>query len=124
MKISTSLKYFQENYHHDIYKLGPNYKNILNFWIFIDTLNINQWNKIEKAFYLIEQGCNLTEIGHFAADLNGYAYEIQASTWLCPYKKDKLSLNSPIFAAYELIAMDKILDEGKTLQILPLFLDL
>jgi hypothetical protein len=124
MKISTSLKYFQDNYHYDIPKLGSNYKNILNFWIFIDTLNINQWNKIEKAFYLIEQGYNLTEIKHFAADLNGYAYEIQLSTWGCPYKKYNLSLRSPIFAAYELIAMDKILDEGKTLQILPLFLDL
>jgi hypothetical protein len=122
MKISTSLKYFQENYYYDIHNLGSNWKNILNFWIFIDELSFDQWLEIEKNISGFSRYNSY--IANISRDMNLYSNEIQLSTWILPYRKYHLSLYSPIYATYELIAMDKILEEERTLQFLPLFVNL
>lgn len=99
--------------------IGPNARTILNFWIFIEGLTPGQWNKIEKDYF------NLGRVVSYEREaknvIGGTADCLQLATWKVPYIKYNFSLTAPIFAAWELAAMHKIIEDGKQLFVLPLF---
>ena len=95
--------------------LGPNYKTVLNFWYYLDTLTEYQWNVVHQRRMAISY-----EVSEAARDLaRNAAEDIVGVT----------NRNAAYYAAYgfsvlatiELIVMHIILAEGKTLLYVPLF---
>jgi hypothetical protein len=48
--------------------LGPNWKNVLNFWIYLDTLNDEESELINKRYWASEDLMNLTNLSFKTAE--------------------------------------------------------
>ena len=100
--------------------LGPNWKDVLNFWFFIDTLNREQIGYAERRFW------NLDVADRISA--RNLAANSATDTIMCHSDADEAFLAIPGHAGgnatRELIGSHKILEQGKELKIIQLFLDL
>lgn len=109
---STSLSYFNRkfpelNSNNIKTFLGPNYKEILNFWIYLDKIprdvscNIlfEKWEEIVK---FSDYDSHHLKILSFSKKITKYWYDVQYYTWC------KIECPLTITAAYELICMHKL----------------
>jgi hypothetical protein len=100
--------------------LGPNWKDVLNFWFFIDTLSEEQIRYAERRFW------NLDVADRISA--RNLAFDAATDTIMCHSDADEAFMATPGHAVgnatRELIGAHKILEQGKELKIIQLFLDL
>jgi hypothetical protein len=98
--------------------LGPNWKDVLNFWIYLDTLTFEQ---IDIARNRVR---NLDD-AHINYSKN--LASIAASEATNHYISHCVYVSAPGYAGFvakELIGAHKILEQGQTLTLVPLFLEL
>lgn len=122
MKNSTSLNNFLQT--HSVEDLGANKNIIINFWSYIDTLSLEEWLSIGIKLDNINPAYKMS-LGAMAENITVFANALQFSTWICPDGKH-VGWNgraAAIYAAYELIAAEKIFESGRSLEVLPLFVD-
>lgn len=107
--------------------LGPNYKAVLNFWMFLDSLSVEQWKEVEKRdgdmeVHIVE---NASED---AAESVRKMFPIfltgQNSRFDLFYGSNNGAPDTTWDATLELIGMNNLLEEGKSLTFVPLFSDL
>jgi hypothetical protein len=103
--------------------LGPNWENVINFWLYLDTLNEDEKRKMNDSYWALE-------------------WDVRVSAWSAAWVAakevvgGKVTINSGYAAYYvnnrrcvfanatnELIAQHKILEQDKTLVALPLCLN-
>ncbi len=122
MKNSTSLNHFLEN--HSVEDLGANKNIIINFWLYIDTLSHEEWLSIGIKLDNITPAYKMS-LRAMAENITVFTPALQFSTWICPDIKhvEFAGKAAAINAAYELIAAEKILEGGRSLEVLPLFVD-
>jgi hypothetical protein len=124
MKISKSHQVFvirlrnQRALSHPEEFLGPNWKEVLNFWLYIDTLSDEQLN-MARVLY-----CNLDVADRvYAENLIWNAACIVTSKQISNWAYMSTPGLVPGVATRELIGANKILEQGKELKIVQLFLD-
>jgi hypothetical protein len=122
MKNSTSLNYFLEN--HSVEDLGANKNIIINFWSYIDTLSLEEWLSIGIKHDNITLAYKMS-LRPMAENITVFAHALQFSTWICPDVKhvERAGRAAATYAVYELIAAEKILESGRSLAVLPLFVN-
>jgi hypothetical protein len=104
--------------------LGPNWKDVLNFWIFIDTLNEEQWNSIKEQYWALDTEDNLNDYYWKTRD---YAIEatdqdvVDAAHFSMSYYIT--GYFCAIDVTYELIGSHILQEQGKSLIFLPMFLN-
>jgi hypothetical protein len=135
MKISEAHQKFAGFQHHvyDIPKqdvlthpenyLGPNWEEVINFWLYIDTLSENQWLVVwERYRYLSVEECRVASGKVLVAAKATIRYAFDASH----SASDSVSYanNTAFWATYELIGLQKLLEQGYQPVFFPLFLNL
>jgi hypothetical protein len=133
MKISNTHKEFADllnnpralEYPEDF--LGPNWKDVLNFWIYLDTLSDDQWSIIESLH--VELGYpkwnegNLNgrqEYWHVVAN-SAYKTIREYAGYAALAASGDYHWTAASDATYELIGSHKLKEQGKPLTFLPLF---
>ncbi len=98
--------------------LGPNWKEVLNFWIYLDTLSEEKL-RLSRSSYdnLNPEYCDPACLLARNAALN----TVRVFIFNCAFLADPDSGSGN--ATLELIGAHKILEQGKSLKIVPLFLD-
>jgi hypothetical protein len=119
--------------------LGPNWKDVLNFWIYLDTLSFEQFETV-RMLYLKLNGYyewrlarntarevtseSITQSVYASALTSGPAGAARATLELIETHADVLAGGEcAARATFELIGAHKLLDQGKELKIVQLFLD-
>jgi hypothetical protein len=130
MKISKTHQRFADRYristpralsHPDEF-LGPNWKDVLNFWLYLDTLSDEQLNMARRRFWNLDDADRVSswELAWDASrevtsnDISNRAYMSTPAS----------ASDAGATATRELIGAHKILEQGKSLIFVPLFLDL
>ena len=99
--------------------LGPNWKEVLNFWLYIDTLSDEQLN-MARVLY-----CNLDVADRvYAENLIWNAACIVTSKQISNWAYMSTPGLVPGVATRELIGANKILEQGIPLTFVPIFLNL
>jgi hypothetical protein len=103
--------------------LGPNWKEVLNFWFFLDTLSPEQrglvWYRFEFMFGEKEQLRDKIFV------LNEASHNIISFAFIDAATKASWSVSpghAAGYATYELIGSHQILERGRSLTFVPLFL--
>ena len=116
MKISNTHKRFanrlddQTSLEYPERFLGPNWKNVLNFWLYLDTLSGEKLNLIDILYISLDDLGTLMRFSWKAAK-GTIGYEYTDAAWAA-------SAIASVYATLELIASHKL----ETLNFLPLFL--
>jgi hypothetical protein len=124
MNHPTALRYYLEKYPDaldDVVKhFGPKYKTVFDFWSYVDTLDRNFIKHLREPSR--------------AYGLEDYAdkrVHRQFEVWHCARyfgpepEKTKYDNTSVLgYATLELVVMDRLLDDGHSLLLIPLFNDL
>jgi hypothetical protein len=98
--------------------LGPNYETVLNFWWTMDSLTETQWKEVARRFDALDPA---------ARDAAGYAAGYAAwdaagvAAWYAAMSAARFAARD---AAWELMGMHTLLNDGKDLLFVPLFNDL
>ncbi len=114
MKISKTHQKFANNLRnqraldHPEEFLGPNWKDVLDFWLFLDTLTKEQWKIIVDRYWALDEDVRV------AAHREFFNNAIYVS------KENFCSLN----ATFELIGSHVLKKQGKSLVFLSLFSNL
>jgi hypothetical protein len=100
--------------------LGPNWKEVLNFWLYLDTLSEDQLEIIERRdqeLYSAESWNFYEEAAEetIGEDIYYGAYWAVLDSTVCR--------SAATYATIELIGAHKILEQGKELKIVQLFLE-
>jgi hypothetical protein len=113
--------------------LGPNYEAVLNFWWYIDTLTDQQMDKLGGCYYSCDEYVrqNAWNISReFATTTVGRSNRVSTfvSTEITPparrylYKDNHNGARVCVkIAAYELISMHILLEQGRKLFFVPMF---
>lgn len=101
--------------------LGHNYLTLLNFWLYLDTLDVVQWRMVAARYssFLGRMRINTEHESYWSK----YTY-IPDHFWNCAFnsKLDESGVRLAVeFASYEIYIMDAILNDGKKLIYVPLF---
>jgi hypothetical protein len=100
--------------------LGPNWRDVLNFWFFINTLSFEQLNRVGDMYRNLAEADRIS-----AADL---AANAATDTIMSCSIADEAFMAPPGLAGgiatLELIGAHKILEPGKPLTFVPIFLNL
>jgi hypothetical protein len=117
MNLSTLIEKYQTTERHEKF-LGPNWKDVLNFWIYLDNLRPEQLNRANELFWSLDVSERIA-----ASEL---AWDATCATIGVYYNVDiSENLTTDIGkATLELIGSQKILEQGKSLTFVPLFLNL
>jgi hypothetical protein len=104
--------------------LGPNWKEVLNFWIYLDNLSDEQLDIAEDRFN--EAPSDGVDIVDNAAweTLNACSAGVRVSSYAIASSINCYSNAGDYFTTLELICAHKILEQGKPLVLVPLWLDL
>ena len=102
--------------------LGPNWKDVLNFWLYLDTLSYDQWKSIIDAY------CSLS---HNERQLARRASCVAARAVAASYAAGDAGFYAAGdagfyvagYATYELMGSHILKSQGKSLVSLPLFLN-
>ena len=87
--------------------LGPNYQTVLNFWTFMDSLTEDNWNEVARRYDALDPD---------SRDAAGSAARYAAVS------AARYAAGSAAGAAtHELMGMQTLLNDGKTLMFVPLF---
>ena len=102
--------------------LGSNWEAVINFWIYLDTLTEEQLKVVNERYWALsdeERYKAKNKVFEAANETTKYAgYVADAAYWIVFYAKWAAA-----YATYELIALEKLLDQGYELVIFPLFLN-
>jgi hypothetical protein len=91
--------------------LGPNWKDVINFWFYIDTLSENERERIVDSYLDLGE-----DVRESASDASWCAAE-EVVGW----KVTSAAWDTYGWATLELIAHHKLLEQGKSLVFLPIF---
>jgi hypothetical protein len=99
--------------------LGPNWKEVLNFWLYLDNLSDVQLNIAKDRYWAL---CMVDKVS--LRDLAWNASQANIGF----YRTSRVASVSPNYASgiatLELIGSHKILEQGKSLSVAQLFLNL
>lgn len=100
--------------------LGPNYVTAINFWLYIDSYKSNQREEVSKRYDIIDYGSK------YAAKITAENAAVKAvsnnNVYAAASSASGGALWAPAwFATCELIGMNYIIEEGKSLTFVPLF---
>jgi hypothetical protein len=111
MKKSKTQINFEDQ--HSVEELGPNWQTVLNFWLFLDNLSEDQH---EVAY---SRNCKMRNQKRQVVD----KLTIKSVSKVIPESvKQTIPLfGAKLFATYEIIATQEILDEAGELTFLPMF---
>jgi hypothetical protein len=100
--------------------LGPNWRDVLNFWFFINTLSFEQLNRVGDIYRNIAETDRIsaTNLAANAATDTIMSCSIAHEAFIAP---PGLAGGT---ATLELIGSHKILEQGRLLTFVPLFLEL
>jgi hypothetical protein len=101
--------------------LGPNWKAVINLWLYLDTLSEDERKKMSDRYWDLDEDMRLP-----AGD-SANATAIKVVGWKVEYAAWRAVLNVTdwcifAFATSELIASHKLLEQGKSTVFLPLCL--
>jgi hypothetical protein len=107
--------------------LGPNYQTVLNFWTFLDSLSEEQWKEVEKRdgdmeVHIVENASEdaAESVRKMLLDF----FTGNNSRFDLFYVSNIGASDTAWDATCELIGMNTLLDEGKSLTFVPLFSEL
>jgi hypothetical protein len=132
MKISTAHQRFSEYLENsDALEnpqdyLGPNYLTVLNFWLWIDTLSIEQWEEVARRYNAIPSAARDAS-GDAAWSAARDAAEVAAGSAAGDAAGDAAwyaAWYAAGWATYEIIGSHILIEKGTPLTFLPLFNDL
>ena len=93
-------------------RLGPNWETVLDFWKFRSSLTVEQITTLRNRFQELILFDGALPVAYTAA-LSIIGRRNQYDAWaVTPF---------PEYAAHEIIAMHKLIEDGYTFQYLPLF---
>ena len=124
MKISTRHQHLSNELNnlrvldHPEEFLGPNWKAVLNFWIYLDTLTEEQLKVIRKRYWDMS-----TVKRDVAYDVAKEAAKKTTSYWLDVYWAYYASYGYSAHATLELIGSHELLNQQKPFTFLQLFLN-
>jgi hypothetical protein len=99
--------------------LGPNWEDVLNFWIYVDSLSDKEKEAIADRFLNLDD--DVRNSAFFAAEdvaTEIVGEEFRYLAWHAAYDVTEWTIFG--WATYELISHHKILEQNKTLTFLPL----
>jgi hypothetical protein len=99
--------------------LGPNWEDVLNFWIYIETLSDKEKEAIADRFLNLDD--DVRNSAFFVAEdvaTEIVGEEFRYLAWHAAYDVTEWTIFG--WATYELISHHKILEQNKTLTFLPL----
>jgi hypothetical protein len=103
--------------------LGPNWKEVLDFWLYLDGLSEVEKRKMNKSYWALDRD---VRIGAWNATKEVVREEVREAAWWagCYSTPSPFPFNLYIsgLATLELIGKQKLLEQGKTLVALPLCL--
>ena len=123
--LCSYLKHYPDALDDVVKHFGSNYETLLNFWTYLDTLNGSDHNHLLHLYYdgdpeRYKWSTESTDYGR--PTLESYADLIiphQFMVWHCSQVS---GIGSHLgYAALEIVAMHKILDDGYTLKTLTIF---
>jgi hypothetical protein len=103
--------------------LGPNYKTLLDFWWFIESLTVDKLEAVSDRYFEIDFLAKESAY-HRASDAANIITEYTSDAASCTHNYGKFRSAMGFDVTYELIAMHIILDKGESLMFIPLFGDL
>ena len=111
MKKSKTQIQFEKKY--SVEELGPNWQTVLNFWLFLENLSYEQDNVVDSrnTEMCYDKRVIVDELTYMSAN-NVILESVRRSI---PFYGPRL------FATYEIIATQEILDEAGELTFLPMF---
>ncbi len=98
--------------------LGPNWKDVINFWLYLDTLSIKEKEKMEERYWDLVQD---VRVSAFNACCGAAEEVVGDEVRNAAYWANDWSVF--IDATRELITQHKLLEQGKTLVALPFCLN-
>jgi hypothetical protein len=105
--------------------LGTNWETIVNFWSWIDTLTVEQWDAV-GAKYMTNRDYVVRSIACDYAEKISYSEDVQYCTWFVATDigGGDDARTAAILVSYELLALQHLLNSGHKLYCIPLFNDL
>jgi hypothetical protein len=99
--------------------LGPNWEDVLNFWIYLDTLSDEEKNEMVNHYWALDEEVrNSAFVAARAAAEVVVGDDFRYEAWWAAYDVTRVIVFG--FPTYELIAHHKLLEQDKTLTFLPL----
>jgi hypothetical protein len=105
--------------------LGPNWEDVINFWLYLDTLSESEISKIGDRYYALDY--HVSDAARLAARLAArdsaeevVGEKVKNAAWLAAFY---ISGDVFAYATEELLTHHKLLEQGKTLVALPLCLE-
>jgi hypothetical protein len=95
--------------------LGPNWKDVLNFWWFLDGLSEEQWKIFRERYAALDPKIRDDACVAACVAARDAAYDAAACV---------AAAGGAGYATYELIGSHRLSEQEKSLTFLPLFLDL
>jgi hypothetical protein len=102
--------------------LGSNWKDVLNFWWYLECLSEEQWKIVWERYWALDpkiQGAAWKAARDAALDA-----AVDAAAACVAAGNAAYAALGAGYATYELIGSHRLLEQGKPLTFLPLFLDL
>jgi hypothetical protein len=122
MKISTTHQRFGDNLDNQertLEFLGPNWRDVLNFWLYLDTLGPEQILILSDRYWALD-AADFAFADSLAWNAARGATSIEKASRIF----DAVAGNDSSLATMELVGVHKILEQGKSLTFVPLFLNL
>ena len=101
--------------------LGPNWKDVLNFWLYLDTLSGEQLIMARRRFWNLDDA---DRVSSWELAWNSSYYFTNELITNTVFDATSKTFASVCGATRELIGAHKILEQGKSLTFVSLFLDL
>jgi hypothetical protein len=102
--------------------LGSNWEAVINFWLYLDTLSVNQLRVVNKHLLSLidkERVITYSKVRIAAESTTEYAYDAgSAAFYGVSYENFATE-----YATLELIGLDKLLEQGHQPVFFPLFLN-
>jgi hypothetical protein len=103
--------------------LGPNYQDILNFWIYLDTLSDEKKEEMKDRFLALDFNVRIAAgnaAGNAADGVIGWKFKVAAwfAAWYAVYDVTKRDVFG--WATWEIIGHHKLIEQNKTPTFLPL----
>jgi hypothetical protein len=93
--------------------LGPNYKDVLNFWIYLDTLSKQEREEITDRFLALGDNVRIfAENASFCATKEVVGWRFREAAWWAARGATGRWVFG--YATYELIAHHKLLEQNQT----------
>jgi hypothetical protein len=103
--------------------LGPNWEEVINFWLYLDTLSEEQMKVVEKHYYALnyeERKIARGRSRNVASATIKYGQDASNSA----YYSVSYAKSAAYYATEEFIGLDKLLEQGHQPVFFPMFLDL